>query len=170
VVVTAEEQQDGVTAELEQVGVLRVRPPDQLPERRVDHARDLLRALAAAFRECLGQIGEAGDVGEGEGSLEALGTLRRRVPQPVDGDARNERPQGIGRRVEPSYCHLAHRRESLLAGRGLQTGGVSVLLRNALGASLAITAPATSPQNGAPIPAIVAPDADTSSATTPASR
>ncbi len=119
VVVAAEEQQDGVAAELEQVGVMRVGPADELAERGVDHARDLLGALAAALRERLGQIGEAGDVGEDERPLEALGALRRRVAQPVDGHPRHERPQGIGRSVEPSSSHLAHRRESLLAGRWL---------------------------------------------------
>ena len=47
----AEEQQDGVAAELEQIGVMGVGPPDQLGERGVDHAGDLLGALAAALRK-----------------------------------------------------------------------------------------------------------------------
>ena len=50
VILAAEEQQDGVAAELQQVGLLRVGAPDQLAERGVDDACDLLRALAPALR------------------------------------------------------------------------------------------------------------------------
>ena len=112
VVLAAEQQQDGVAAELEQVGVLGVGARDQLAERRVDHAGDLLRALAAALRERLGQLGEPGDVGEDERALEALGALLRRVAQPVDRDARHERPQEIHRRLEPCAGPVAHRRQA----------------------------------------------------------
>ena len=108
VVLAPEEQQDGVAAELQQVGVVGVGAPDQLREGGVDHAGYLLGALPAALRERLGEVGEAGDVGEDERPLEALRTRRRRVAQPVDREARDERPERI-RRLESRACRDLHR-------------------------------------------------------------
>ena len=115
VVLAAEQQQHRVAAELQQVGVLGVGAPDQLAERRIDHAGDLLGALAPALRERLGEVGEAGDVGEDERPLEALGTCGGRVAQPVDRESRHERAQRIDRCLEPSLRHVAHRGEERTA-------------------------------------------------------
>ena len=128
-ILAAEEQQNGVAAELEQVGMVRVGLPDQLGEGGVDHTGDLLGALAPALRERLGQIREAGDIGEHERSREALRLLAGRLAQPVDGDPRHERAQRIGRRVEPSWRHAAHRSDSLPARRGRRAPASRLKLR-----------------------------------------
>ena len=114
VIVAAEEQEYRVAAEFQQIRLVRVGAADQLGERRIDHARDLLGALAPALRERLGEVGEAGDVGEDQRPLEALRANRRRVAQPVDRDPRHERPQRIGRRLEAPCSRLAHRGDSVL--------------------------------------------------------
>ncbi len=117
VAVAAEEQQDRVPSELEQVGVLGVGGADQLAERRVDDARDLLGSLAAAPGERLGQLGEAGDVGEDERAVEAARPLVRRLAQPVDRDARHERAQRIGRCLEPGRGRGGHGRDRVALAR-----------------------------------------------------
>ncbi len=113
VVLAPEQQQDGVATELEQVGVVGVGTADQLGEGGVDHAGDLLRTFPAALRERLGEIGEAGDVGEDDRPLEALCTQRRRVAQPVDRDPRDERPEWI-RRLETRASLDLHRIDAVV--------------------------------------------------------
>ena len=109
VVLAPEEQQDGVAAELQQVGMVGIGAPDQLREGGVDDAGYLLGALPAALRERLGEVGEAGDVGEDERPLEALRTRRRRRRAA-------SRPRSAGRtaaadpsRLETRACLDLHR-------------------------------------------------------------
>ena len=109
----AEQQQDGVSAELQEVGMVGVGRPDQLAERGIDDAGDLLGALPSALRERLGQLGEPRDVGEDERPLEAARARLGRLAQPVDRDARHERPQRVGRRLEARQRRVAHGRGSL---------------------------------------------------------
>ena len=93
--------------------MLGVGASDELRERGVDDARDLLRTLTAALRERLGEIGEPRDVCEDERPLEAALALRRRLAQPVDREPRDERPQRVGHSLEPEGKAVAHLRDSL---------------------------------------------------------
>ncbi len=116
VALAAAEQQDGIPAELQEVGVVRVRCADQLGKGSVENAGDLLRAFAPAFRELLGELGEARDIGEDERALERLGLGFGRVAQPVRRDPRHERLQRIDRRARSCSRCPAHRFASLTGG------------------------------------------------------
>ena len=79
-----EEQQQRVAAELQQAAVVAVGLREQLGEGRAEHVDELLGALAAALGEALGELREAGDVGEEQRAVEhpraCLGSLEE-VPQ-----------------------------------------------------------------------------------------
>ena len=84
VVGAVEEQQQRVAAELQQAAVVAVGLREQLGEGRAEHVDQLLGALAAALGEALRELGEAGDVGEEQRSVEhpraCLGRLEE-VPE-----------------------------------------------------------------------------------------
>ncbi len=84
VVGPVEEQQQRVAAELQQAPVVAVGLREQLGEGRAEHVDELLGPLAAALGEALGELREAGDVGEEQRAFEhpctCLGCLEE-VPQ-----------------------------------------------------------------------------------------
>ena len=75
VAIALEPQQERVAAELEQAGAVLVGDLEDRREAAADRVGDLLRALAALARELLGQLREAGDVGEHRGAFR--GPVRR---------------------------------------------------------------------------------------------
>ena len=113
VVDPAKEQQDGVAAELEEIGVLGVRRRDELGKRRVENEGDLLGTLPAAPGQLLGELREARDVGEHERALEGARLRPRLVAQPVGRDPRNERSQRVGRGPRTGgRAHVSNLREA----------------------------------------------------------
>ncbi len=91
------EQQQCVAAELEQATALRVGNAEKRGERRIHHLRDFLRSLSSQAREALRHRGEAGDVDEGDGSLDLSPGRCGLVSEPLERQTRNERDE-IGRR------------------------------------------------------------------------
>src|SRR4029079_9101930 len=92
-VIAREEEQQGVAAELEQAAARGVGDVEQALEGAVHHLRHLLGAELALLREPLVQGREDRDVDEGQRALELPVSRLRRIAQPVDDDARNERRQ-----------------------------------------------------------------------------
>jgi hypothetical protein len=92
VVVAAEQDQEGVTTELDHLAAVAVRRVDQGGEARVDQCRDLLGAGLALAGELLRQRREARDVGRQHRALETRPRRDRRVAE-FDGEAGDERRQ-----------------------------------------------------------------------------
>jgi hypothetical protein len=107
VLVSGEEEQERIAAELEQAAAVLVRDPQELGERRVDHVRELLRAGLALLGESLRHRSEAREVDERERAREIAPLRLRRLTEPLDHDAGNVRRQVArrrGRRFELFGC------------------------------------------------------------------
>ena len=103
VILAPEEQEHGISAELEQIGVVGIGRLDQLREGGVEHDGDLLRTFTAPLRELLGQLGESRDVGKDERALECAREGRRRLAQPVSREPGNEGTERVVRRSAPRF-------------------------------------------------------------------
>ena len=93
VVLTREEQEQGVPAELDQAAAVGVGRAQQLAEHEADDVGHLLGADAAQPRQPLGHLGEAGDVDEHDRPLERPHPHVRILADPANGQSRQERPQ-----------------------------------------------------------------------------
>ena len=118
VVLAPEEQEHGIAAELEQVGVVGIGRLDQLREGGVEYDGDLLRTFTAPLRELLGQLGEARDVGKDERALERAGKGRRGLAQPVGREPGNEGTERVVRRSAPRSRRGARHSLSLPGASG----------------------------------------------------
>ena len=87
VLLTPEEQDDGVASPLEQICAVRVRDGQQPSEGGVEGVAHLLCTDGPEASESLGESREPGDVGEHCGCLHAVVSFVRRGVQPLSGEA-----------------------------------------------------------------------------------
>ena len=93
VVLALVEQQQRVSAELEQPAASRVRHGEERGEGRVHHLGDLLRARFTPTGQALGHCREARDVDEREGSFDLQPGPLSAGAQPLERQARDERDE-----------------------------------------------------------------------------
>ena len=91
VALVVEEDEQCVSAELEQAAAVVVRDPEQGVEGRVHHLGHLLGACLALGRELLGHRREAGDVDEGHRPVDLAPFAIRILGEPLDHEPRNIR-------------------------------------------------------------------------------
>ncbi len=82
---SGEEQQERVTAELQQSAAGSVRDLEERLEAGADRVRDLFGADLAVTGQPFGHLGEPGDVDEQQGAVDRLGALVGGVVGPFDG-------------------------------------------------------------------------------------
>ena len=109
VVLPREEQEQGVSAELDQAAAVCVGRAQQLAEHEADDVGHLLGADAAQPRQPLGHLGEAGDVDEHDRPLERPHPHVRILADPANRQPRQEWPQ-LRRAIDGDVGHVIPRR------------------------------------------------------------
>ena len=97
-----EEQEQGVTAELQQAAAVLIRDGEKPRERRVEDFRDFLGPDLPLPGQALRQLGETRDIDEDKGAFDRSSSLTRRLTLPICQQARDVGHQQIVRHDPPA--------------------------------------------------------------------